>query len=54
MPLPLVVLLPQKTRKQGEWMVVEIPVHYESKEPGEGQRGEGRADGEKEDKQRVR
>ena len=46
--MPLVVLLPQKTRKQGERMVVEMPLHYESKEPSEGQRGEGRADGEEE------
>ena len=48
MPLPLVVLLPQKTRREGEWMVVEIPVHYESKEPREREGGAGRAGGEDE------
>ena len=46
---PLVVLLPQKTRKLGEWMVVEIPTHYESQEPREPQGGAGRAGGEDKD-----
>ena len=47
--MPLVILLPQKTRREGDFCVIELPLHYESKEPSEGQRGERRANSEKED-----
>ena len=47
--MPLVILLPQKTRREGDFCVVELPLYYEGKETSDGQRGEGRADSEKED-----
>ena len=47
--MPLVVLLPPRARiAPGGWVVVDLPCHYESKEPSNDERGEGRADGEEE------
>ena len=46
--MSLVVLLPPNARRVGDWVVVDLPCHYEGKEPSEGQRGGGRADGEEE------
>ena len=46
--MPLVILLPQKTRREGDFCVVELPLYYEGKEPQQ-ERGEGRANDEKED-----
>ena len=48
--MPLVVLLPPNARRVGDWVVVDLPCHYESKETSEGQRSDGRADGEEEAK----
>ena len=44
--MPLVVLLPPKARRVGDWVVVDLPCHYESKETSKDERDDGRADGE--------
>ncbi len=43
--MPLVILLPPKTRRVGEWCVIELPLQYESKE-SQSERGERSASGE--------
>ena len=47
--MPLIVLLPQKTRREADWCVVELPLYYEGKEP-QRERDKGRANGEDCDK----
>ena len=47
--MPLVILLPQKTRREGDFCVVELPLYYEGKEPQQ-ERDEGRANSEDCDK----
>ena len=45
---PLVVLLPPRARVIGEWTVVDLPCHYESKESSKSERVERRAHSEEE------
>ena len=47
--MPLIVLLPQKTRKEGDFCVIEPPLYYESKEP-QRERDKGCANGQDCDK----
>ena len=48
MPKDLLVLLPTKARLWQGWLVLDLPLQYASKEPGQGDRDERRADGEEE------
>ena len=46
--MPLLVLLPSKTRSVGEWCVIDLPMHYESQKESQSERGERSARGEDE------
>ena len=46
--MPLVVLLPNKVHKQGDWLVVDIPVHYEGRDESDDKRQQRASDGQKE------
>jgi len=46
--MPLLVLLPPKTRSVGEWCVIELPLQYESQKKSQSERGERSARGEDE------
>ena len=46
--MPLTVLLPSKARQVGDWLVVDLPAHYESKERSKDEREKRTSDGEEE------
>ena len=52
--MPLTVLLPSKARQVGDWLVVDLPAHYESKERGKevqrAEREKRKGDGEEQRK----
>ena len=45
---PLVVLMPPKARQVGDWIVVDLPRHYDRKESSKSEGVERRADSEEE------
>ena len=48
--MPLTVLLPGKARQVGDWLVVDLPAHYESKERSKDEREKRTCNGEEQRK----